>query len=66
MINDYLFQWLGVLFMLQTIVIFGAIALFSGTIGDRLRTNPAIADRLNIFAGVIFIALGIRVAWPTS
>ena len=57
---------LGVLFMLQTIVIFGAIAFFSGTIGDRLRTNPAIADRLNIFAGVIFIALGIRVAWPTS
>ena len=57
---------LGLLFMLQTIVIFGAIAFFSGTIGDRLRTNPAIADRLNIFAGVIFIALGIRVAWPTS
>ena len=57
---------LGVLFMLQTVVIFGAIAFFSGTIGDRLRTKPAIADRLNIFAGVIFIVLGIRVAWPTS
>lgn len=57
---------LGVLFMLQTVVIFGAIAFFSGTIGDRLRTNPAIADRLNIFAGVTFIALGIRVAWPES
>ena len=57
---------LGVLFMLQTVVIFGAIAFFSGAIGDRLRTNPAIANRLNIFAGVIFIALGIRVAWPES
>ena len=57
---------LGALFMLQTVLIFGAIALFSGTIGDRLRTNPVIANRLNAFAGVIFIALGVRVAWPES
>ena len=57
---------LGVLFMLQTVLIFGAIAFFSGVIGDRLRTNSAIANRLQVFAGVIFIALGIRVAWPES
>lgn len=57
---------LGVLFMLQTVLIFGAIAFFSGSIGDRLRSNPAIANRLNIFAGAVFIALGIRVAWPES
>ena len=57
---------LGVLFMLQTVIIFGAIAVFSGAIGDRLRVNPAIANRLNLFAGVIFVALGIRVAWPES
>ena len=53
---------LGAIFMLQTVVIFGAIALFSGAIGDKLRSNTVIADRLNIFAGVIFVALGIRVA----
>lgn len=57
---------LGLLFMLQTVLIFGAIAFFSGSIGDRLRSNPPIANRLNIFAGVVFIALGIRVAWPES
>jgi len=57
---------LGALFMGQTVLIFGAIAFFSGAIGDRLRTNPAIANRLNAFAGVIFIALGLRVAWPES
>ena len=57
---------LGALFMLQTALIFGAIAFFSGGIGDRLRTNSSIANRLNVFAGVVFIALGIRVAWPTS
>ena len=57
---------LGAFFMLQTVLIFGAVAFFSGVIGDRLRTNPSVANRLNVFAGVIFIALGIRVAWPES
>ena len=57
---------LGAVFMLQTVLIFGAIAFFSGVIGDRLRTNSSIANRLNMFAGIIFIALGIRVAWPES
>lgn len=55
---------LGVVFMLVTIVVFGAIAYFSGFLGDALRRNPAIAKRLNVFAGVTFIGLGIRVALP--
>jgi threonine/homoserine/homoserine lactone efflux protein len=55
---------LGVIFMLQTIVIFGAVAVFSGWIGDWVRAKPAIGERLNVFAGVTFIALGIRVALP--
>jgi threonine/homoserine/homoserine lactone efflux protein len=55
---------LGVIFMLQTIVIFGAVAMFSGWIGDRVRARPAIGERLNVFAGITFIALGIRVALP--
>ena len=57
---------LGALFMLQTAVIFSAIAYFSGAIGDRLRTRPAIANRLNSFAGIVFVLLGVRVAWPES
>ena len=57
---------LGALFMLQTVLIFGTIAFFSGAIGDKLRTNSTVANRLNVFAGVIFIALGLRVAWPES
>jgi threonine/homoserine/homoserine lactone efflux protein len=55
---------LGVIFMAETVVIFGGIALFSGLIGDRLKKQPAIADRLDLFAGLVFIGLGIRVAWP--
>ena len=55
---------LGVIFMVQTIVIFGAVAVFSGWIGDWVRRKPAIGERLNVFAGITFIALGIRVALP--
>lgn len=55
---------LGMIFMIQTVVIFGAVALFSGWLGAWIRRKPAIGERLNIFAGITFIALGIRVALP--
>ena len=55
---------LGAIFMVQTIVIFGVVALFSGWIGAWIRRKPAIGTRLNVFAGPTFIALGIRVALP--
>jgi threonine/homoserine/homoserine lactone efflux protein len=56
--------YLGLVFMAQTAVIFGAVALFSGWIGERLRAHPALGERLNLFAGLTFIAIGIRVAMP--
>ncbi len=55
---------LGAVFMGVTVVVFGAVALFAGWIGARLRAKPAIAARLNLFAGFTFIALGVRVALP--
>jgi len=55
---------LGAIFMAQTLAIFGAVALFSGWIGERIRTHPAIGSRLALFAGLTFIALGVRVALP--
>ena len=55
---------LGVMFMVQTFVFFGAVAIVSGWIGDWVRRKPAIGERLNVFAGITFIALGIRVALP--
>ncbi len=57
---------LGAIFMAQTAVIFGAVALFSGWIGAWMRAKPAIGERLNAFAGITFIALGIRVALPEA
>ena len=55
---------LGAVFMANTVVIFGAVALFAGWIGAWVRRRPAIGERLNVFAGLTFIALGIRVALP--
>jgi threonine/homoserine/homoserine lactone efflux protein len=55
---------LGAIFMVQTAIIFGAVALFSGYIGAWVRRKPAVGARLNVFAGLTFIALGIRVALP--
>ncbi|BEH10818.1 MULTISPECIES: LysE family translocator [Geobacter] len=55
---------LGIIFMVVTIIIFGAVAIFAGLIGDWLRRRPAVAGRLQVLAGVTFIGLGIRVALP--
>lgn len=55
---------LGAIFMVQTAIIFGAVAIFAGWIGAWLRARRVIGERLNVIAGVIFIALGIRVALP--
>lgn len=55
---------LGGVFMAQTLVIFGAVALASGWLGERLRRHPAIGPRLGLFAGLTFLALGARLALP--
>ncbi|HUR87655.1 MAG TPA: LysE family translocator [Ramlibacter sp.] len=55
---------LGAIFMLQTAVIFSAVGVFAGAIGGWMRRKRAIGERLNVFAGITFIALGIRVALP--
>ena len=55
---------LGVVFMGVTIVVFGAVAIFAAMIGDWIRRKPSVGERLNVFAGITFIALGIRVALP--
>jgi threonine/homoserine/homoserine lactone efflux protein len=55
---------LGAIFMVITVFVFGAVAWFAGWIGAWIRAKPAIGERLNVFAGITFIALGIRVALP--
>ena len=55
---------LGAVFMAVTIVVFGVVAVFAGWIGGWMRQRPVIGERLNVVAGLVFIALGVRVALP--
>ena len=53
---------LGLIFALLSVIIFSTIALFSGILGDRLRTNPRFANILQWLAGCVLTSLGIRLA----
>jgi threonine/homoserine/homoserine lactone efflux protein len=51
---------LGVIFTVETLIIFGAIGWFAGNVGERLARRPAIGTWLDRVAGGIFVALGLR------
>ena len=50
----------GGLFMLTTLLVFGAIACFSGFVGDRLKASPRAQVVLNRLAALVFAGLAIR------
>lgn len=54
---------LGAAFALQTVFVFGAIALAAGSIGTMLARRPAAAVWLDRIAGAIFIGLALRLAF---
>jgi threonine/homoserine/homoserine lactone efflux protein len=51
---------LGLVFTFETVLIFGAIGWFAGSLGERLARRPAIGTWLDRVAGSIFVALGLR------
>ena len=51
---------LGLIFALLSVVVFSAIALFSGIVGDRLSRNPRLATALQWLTGCVLIGLGFR------
>ena len=53
---------LGGFFILSTILIFGGIALLAGTIGTKLKKSPQAQSYMNKAAGVVFIALAVKLA----
>lgn len=53
---------LGTLFAAQTVLIFGAIGHYAGTLGGWLRSRPAVGRWLDRATGLLFIGLGIRLA----
>ena len=53
---------LGLVFALLSVVVFSAIALFSGAVGDRLSRNPRFATALQWSTGFVLVGLGVRLA----
>lgn len=53
---------LGALFMAATLLVFGAIAIFAGYLGEWLRRSSSAQIGLNRFAGLVFVALALRLA----
>jgi threonine/homoserine/homoserine lactone efflux protein len=53
---------LGLVFALLSVVVFSAIALFSGVLGDRLSSNPHYATALRWLTGCVLVGLGLRLA----
>ena len=53
---------LGLVFALLSVVIFSAIALFSGVVGDRLSRNPRFATALQWSTAFVLVGLGVRLA----
>ncbi|RTZ43334.1 LysE family translocator [Candidimonas sp. SYP-B2681] len=54
---------LGGLFMLATLLVFGAIALFSGFLGERVQRSQTAQLVLNRTAGVVFLGLALKLAF---
>lgn len=51
---------LGLLFTLQAALLFGLLGYFSGSIGQWLNRRPRAGALLDRVAGVVFVALGLR------
>lgn len=54
---------LGIVFIIQTILIFGLISVFAGKVGEFLRKNPMISKKMNYLQGSIFTLIGLKIAF---
>lgn len=57
---------LGAVFICVALLVFSAIALLSGSLGNRLRKSPRIQHYLNIVAGMVFIGLALKLLLSTT
>jgi len=55
---------LGTVFVVLTMIAFGTVALCSGTLGGWLNRSPAVARRIGSAAGIVLLALALRLAIP--
>jgi len=55
---------LGSIYMILTVIIYGVLAYFAGSIGQWLRTRAMFTRRLRWITGTSFIGLGLWAALP--
>ncbi len=53
---------LGGVFIVATVLIFGGVALLAGAIGQWLKRSPRVQVIMNRVAGVVFVALALKLA----
>lgn len=53
---------LGLVFAVQTVLVFGLLGWFAGTVGGWLQRRANFGRRLDQATGVLFIGLGVRLA----
>ncbi len=53
---------LGLVFIVAALLVFGAIACFSGVFGALLLRSPRAQQWLNRIAGIVFLGLAVRLA----
>ncbi len=51
---------LGAVFMAVTLCVFGAVAWFSGFVGEKIRKSPRVQSAINKVAGLVFLGLAGR------
>ncbi|WP_099363477.1 LysE family translocator [Fredinandcohnia onubensis] len=53
----------GMLFLIQTLVIFSLISIFAGKVGSFLRKNPTISKKINVIQGSLFTLIGLKIVF---
>lgn len=53
----------GILFLVQTLVVFSLISLFAGKVGYFLRKNPTFSKKINYIQGSLFTLIGLKIAF---
>jgi len=53
----------GLIFLVQTLIIFSLISIFAGKVGYFLRKSPSISRKINLIQGTLFAFIGLKIAF---
>ncbi len=53
----------GIIFLIQTLVLFTLFSIFAGKVGYFLRKSPSLSKKINIIQGSLFTLIGLKIAF---